>query len=272
MKIKKGVALLFFCFLFISCHKINVTDISVEKSDITQKLEEDVLQTVKSDEKFSSGNDNNNSVSEVIVNFSPSKKVSNTFFELYLDETMDVEEANSLIFKDIENQDEVIFYSSYRLSYADEKIVMYAIVKLNDEQNEIINTYMKNNNINVDYISLSNHWRAPLDFYENGRVTITEYIRNLANEWCTDDFGFFIDGKNKEKNISYMNIYFENIYSTYIDKGGNTTSWRKENVKEFEDQGNPGIQFYYLMEESMKTIELIEPEDVVSVMDKYDAS
>lgn len=265
LKAKSIILFSLACLCLMSCTK---NETATEKENNTESEQFIVQQNLQEEIEVNMPDEQKEiNHQEVSINFSPSKKVSNTFFELCLDESMDVEEANSLIFKDIENQNEVIFYNSYRVSYADKKIVMYAIVKLNDEQNDIINSYMKNNKINVDYISLDNHWSAPLDFYNNDKITITEYIRNLANEWCTDDFGFFIDEKNKGKTISYMNIYFENIYSTYIEKGGSTTSWKKENVKEFEDQENPGIKFYYLMEESMKTIELKEPEDIVSVIE-----
>ena len=185
-----------------------------------------------------------------------SKKFSNPFIEMNLDTRLDIDEGNFKIFSNFTNPDELLIYGSYVLSYSNEKILMTIIIRPGKELNKELIQNIKENNYMIKAISLGPHWERMIDFYEDESIKITEYIRDVANDWCTDDFGFFIDSKLNEKIYNSINIYFSNIYSTDIEKGGYKSPWNKEKVMNYKDQKNPGIQFYYMMEKLIKTIKL----------------
>ncbi|MEE3313471.1 MAG: hypothetical protein VZR56_04855 [Treponema sp.] len=261
MKKNSFVVLLFISLIFISCHTKNVTDSSAGADIIIRGQEEEISHGEKSNESISSRKDRVNSEPEIIVDFTPSKKIANDFFEFYLDESMDVDQENFKLYENFENQDKYLVKGTYVLSYSGQKIYMNIAVELTDEQNKKMDEYLKEKQINLMAISLGGHWKPPFDFYQNNEIKVTEYIRDVANDWCSDDFGFFVKEKNTPKCFSSLNIYFQNIYSNFIEEGGYITPWNRETVKAFEEQQHPWIQFYYLIEKSMETIRIKHPEE-----------
>lgn len=84
-------------------------------------------------------------------------------------------------------------------------------------------------------------------FAMNTGLPIKEYVSAVGNGWASDNFGFIIPMTNK--GYSTIEFRFLNIYSTWIEKGGYKTLWNRETVRDYPDQSNPGIQFYYILED-----------------------
>ena len=185
-----------------------------------------------------------------------SKEIKTPFFTMELNDKIDISDEKFYLYINYENDDELLISGSYIVSYANEKIWMQIIIKLDKENNEYLKQLIQSRKVILQSVSIGPQLSKPFKIYESKEIDITECICDVGNGWCSDKFDFYVNTKNSTKGITFLNISFGNIYSTYIEKDGYISPWNKEKVKEYKDQSNPGIQFYYMMEESIKTIKL----------------
>lgn len=157
------------------------------------------------------------------------------------------------------DKNEFYVLKMYEVTYEGETLSSIVTFTLNKSYSEIISRLRKYNLIKIDASSNINDngklWQKSQTFINNNSFSVKQYIRDTGNGWSTDDFGFLFqitDGV-----FSMIDLKIFNIYSTYIEKGGYTTLWNREKVTTYKDQKNLGIQFYYLMEESVRKVKNI---------------
>lgn len=185
------------------------------------------------------------------------------FFDLQFDNKIKIKDCERSLCQSFYDRNEFFFYENEIIYYSEDAIYMTVLSIVNKSQSELLYKLTNARILKPEVISNSSwikeRWNEGQLFYKDNKKIIKEYIRDTATEMDTDYFIFLVKKNDESESISVHEIKFTNLYSTYIDKGGYTSPWNRETVKNYKNQNNPGIQLYYLVEEAMKKINVKQP-------------
>ncbi len=188
---------------------------------------------------------------------------NNSFFKINDNPAIVIHDGEKILYKNYADYNQLFFWENAIVDYSGKQLSLQISYVINSEKTSLIRNLINTKKLKVEAISnitsLNKQWDNNQIFLDTNSFTIKEYLRDVGNGWCSDDFGFIIKSKNKSDTISMIDIKFLNIYSTYIQEGGYISPWNKQKVKQYNNQNNHGIQFYYLVEELMKTFVVKNP-------------
>lgn len=186
------------------------------------------------------------------------------YFDIKFDKSIKVEMVSNKLCQNPNKPGEFYFMEWNLLKYYDDSINLLILSVINSEKSNLLYKLAKNNKIKLEYAANSSwieaRWTESIPFIINNDIVIKEYIRDTATEYYTDYFDFIVKKNDVNESIVLMDIQFINAYSTFVDKRENRNlTWNRELIEEYEDQNNPGIKFYYLVEDAIKNISIKNP-------------
>lgn len=172
------------------------------------------------------------------------------------DDSITIIENNTSLNINTKNINQFFLTRFYTVSYCNEKIVLKETILLNQNETSLLKKLGNNKMLQFDYAnpSITNLLisKSSQHFENDNNISIKEYICEIGNGWASDYFGFTI--KPKDSFYESIDLRFQNIYSTYIEKDGYVSPWNKNKVISYVDQNNFGIQFYYKIEAAIKKL------------------
>lgn len=185
------------------------------------------------------------------------------YFDLKFDTSITVENIDNKLCKNPNKTDEIYFMERNIIKYNNDSIYMNVISVINSEKSHLLSELARNSMIKISYATNSSwidvRWNQSLPFLSNNEIVIKEYIKDAATEYYTDYFDFYIKKNDTAESISKIGIQFINVFSSFVEKNESITQWNRDLVRLYSNQNNPGIEFYYLVEETIKNIKIKNP-------------
>lgn len=146
----------------------------------------------------------------------------------------------------------------YKVLYDGKELSMQVRFILSKENSDLLEKLVKQGLVHkkeIGNIELFNSYYKPtLVVGGKSNTVIYKYIYDVGNEWSSDLLGYSI-----VLNSFYlkMNFTINNIYSILVNEGGYISPWNQDTVINFKDKENSGIVFYKLLDEIVKSVNVI---------------
>lgn len=194
----------------------------------------------------------------ISINIFSQQKFS--FLEISNNSDIQISHGGIKLYKNYSDYKQLFYFETSSVIYLGEKISLQIAYVIKPDKTNLLSELINAKKINVEAISnitdISKKWQNSHTFIERDELTIKEYVRDIGNGRISDDFGFLIKINDKNNVIDMIDIRFINVYSTLVESGGYESPWNKQRVITYSDQQNKGINFYYSVEELIKTISL----------------
>ncbi len=191
---------------------------------------------------------------------------TNAYIDLDFDNDIVVKDgAPARLYQNYYNPREFFFLEFDEIQYCNASISCSVLGIINKDKSNVLEKLKKNKMIFIDTASNSRGviWEKGKDFFENENMIIRECIEDTASEYISDYFRFFIKNKNDLQSFPIIEINFINVYSTFVEKNGYKSPWNRDYISAYENQNNPGIQFYYLVEQTIKKLKMKNPKVII---------